>query len=66
MIAYYNFITCEYDHLDNPPDDWTTYIPQYPEAINLYKCYLELNYSRVEAAIKVLEICAGKNVKGTE
>ncbi len=60
-MAWYNFRTKSCDYLPKTPKDFTDYIPQSDESIGLYRKYLKMGYSPIEAATKVFNAHLPKN-----
>lgn len=56
ILKWYNFRTKEYEerNIDNPPKDYESYIPQFPEMIATYHMYIESGSSPLMACAKVL------------
>lgn len=54
----YNYRTREYDMVNKDCSDYSDYIPQI--GINLYRCYIAMGRSPIDACILTLKACAGE------
>ena len=56
-----NFRTGEIDWLDQPPSDYSDYIPQYDSVQEAYQGLIRLGETPQEACLRVLKACIGEN-----
>lgn len=60
LFGWCNMRTGETDWRSTPPQDFTDYIPQDGLAQGIYRRYMQLGDTPLEAALKVLKICVGE------
>jgi len=56
---WFNYATQQHEYIETPTD-FTNYIPQQPAAIGMYRCYIEMGMTPIEAARRVLTACVGE------
>jgi hypothetical protein len=64
-IRWYNYKTSEHELIETPTD-FADYVPQSQSAQSMYRCYLELGETPIEAAIRVLSACVGVQVEALQ